>query len=357
LILIHNIVLNHDSVLINDRVFLFSTEHFGNNLQKIQTDSVSTFSERKRTSKNIGTQNILEKVGELGFISVEKNLTLPKQQIQNGRLNPVVDFISKISITKDYFFTLFDGWREWTDYSDEKIYIPVTDALLENFVNLGSAGETGRFIKKKTSAVPDFIYPKLPYQVLCYCRHKGDTEAVLIPDSEFLGTRGYVELKKEIDFKNIPFNRKLNIAYWRGNRTGIGYKKYSKYLLSQREMCVNLNSPNIDAKFSINTDKSEFLRHKFLIDIDGEVNAWSGLFWKLYSGSVVIKIESHWEQWYYPLLKPWENYVPVKGDLSDFSEVMERLLKDPELCLKISRNGRRLAESLTYENVLNNFVL
>jgi hypothetical protein len=363
---IHSIVYNQESYRVNGKVFSITIQNLSN-ISEIQTKNIEnpvvcSFSEAKPKIYYMDPQVILNNIEELGFISADGKVVLPKQNIQNDRAKPTIDFISAIKertgyLNNDYFFTLFDGWREWTEPSDFKIFIRITERLLENFINFGSLGERGRFIKNKTSPVPDFIYPKMTHKILSYCKHKNDTDVVLIPDSDFLKTKGYTEQKKEIDSKNIPFSQKKDIVYWRGNDTGIGYKKYSECLQSQREICVNTEHKYLDAKFSVNTDKKDFLENKFLLDIDGEVNAWSGLFWKLYSGSVVLKVESHWEQWYYPLLKPWENYVPIKDDFSDFSEVVEKLLKEPELCLKISKNGRDLAKSLTYENVLKDYNL
>lgn len=363
---IHSLIYNSEPYTVNKKLFTLNIENLCKvselNPKNIDTTIVCSFLDAKPKIYYMDPQVILNNIEELGLISADGKVVLPKQNIQNDRLKPTIDFISAVKekvgyLNNDYFFTLFDGWREWTEPSDFKIFIRITERLLENFINFGSLGEKGRFIKNKSSCVPDFIYPKMPYKILSYCRHKNDTDVILIPDSDFLKTKGYSELKTEIDAKNIPFDEKKNMVYWRGNDTGIGYKKYSDSLQSQREICVNTEHKYLDAKFSINTDKKEFLKNKFLLDIDGEVNAWSGLFWKLYSGSVVLKVESHWEQWYYPLLKPWENYVPVKGDFSDFSQVVEKLLKEPELCVKISKNGRQLAEKLTYENVLNDYNL
>ena len=318
--------------------------------------SLSFFGDKNPTVRYLDYKYILDNILELGFITSEGKILPPKEIVHKERLQPTIDFIDKIikkrgTLKKDYYFTLFDGWREWTEPSDKKIFVNCTESLLENFIY-----EKGRFIKNVYSEVPDCIYPKFTYDVLSYCRHKEDSTVVLIPDADFLKSKGYIELKKEIDSKNIPLSEKKNIIYWRGNRTGIGYRRYSKQLYSQRELCVMLKYDYLDSDFSIDTDKGDFLRNKFLLDIDGEVNAWSGLFWKLYSGSIVLKVESHWEQWYYNELKPWIHYVPVAGDLSDLPNIYNILTGNPELCEKISKNGRDFAEKLTLERAIDTIV-
>jgi hypothetical protein len=70
---------------------------------------------------------------------------------------------------------------------------------------------------------------------------------------------------------------------------------------------------------------------------------------------VVFKVESHYEQWYYGTLKPWEHYIPVKGDLSDLHKRFEWALQNDESCRRIAENGKRLATHLTYDDVVKSF--
>ena len=76
------------------------------------------------------------------------------------------------------------------------------------------------------------------------------------------------------------------------------------------------------------------------------------LYWKLLCNSVVFKVNSHWEQWYYPDLKEWVHYIPVKGDLSDLKEKFEWALSHDAECQEISKNATKFVQELTYENVL-----
>ena len=115
------------------------------------------------------------------------------------------------------------------------------------------------------------------------------------------------------------------------------------------------NNKWIDAKPSYSTTKTEMLQYKYQLDVDGEVNAWSALWWKLYSNSVVFKVDSHYEQWYYKDLKEWVHYIPVKADLSDLEEKYKWALENDEKCREIALEGRNLAVSLTYENVIKNY--
>ncbi len=95
-------------------------------------------------------------------------------------------------------------------------------------------------------------------------------------------------------------------------------------------------------------------RYRFHIDIDGHANSYAGLFRKLLSGGLVLKVASPecYRQWYYDSLKPWENYVPVRSDLNDLLETVSYCRKHDRVARRIARNGQRLARSLTYETEL-----
>jgi hypothetical protein len=116
-----------------------------------------------------------------------------------------------------------------------------------------------------------------------------------------------------------------------------------------------------DISASRSVPKSEFLKYKYLLDVDGMVNAWSALFWKLSSKSVVLKVDSHWEEWYYDQLVPWIHYIPVKGDSSDLYEKYLWAEANEEKVLEIIRNANELVYKQRYEytllseKIFNNF--
>ena len=88
---------------------------------------------------------------------------------------------------------------------------------------------------------------------------------------------------------------------------------------------------------------------------DRNSNAWSGLFEKLLSGSVVLKVASpyNFRQWYYDELIPWVNFVPIDSDMSDLVEKIHWLHKNDDEARIIGENGARLANNLSYERELN----
>ena len=83
--------------------------------------------------------------------------------------------------------------------------------------------------------------------------------------------------------------------------------------------------------------------HRYLIEIDGNVNSW-GLLWKLLSGSCILKVESSRRQWYHHKLKPYVHIVPICSDLSNLEEQLDWCRSNPEQCEYIASAGQNLAE-------------
>ena len=94
------------------------------------------------------------------------------------------------------------------------------------------------------------------------------------------------------------------------------------------------------------------MRSRYLIDIDGWANSWSGLFQKLLTGSTVLKVASQqgFRQWYYDRLVPWVNYVPVRADFADLDDAIAFVLENDERAREIGEAGRQLALSLNLES-------
>ena len=99
---------------------------------------------------------------------------------------------------------------------------------------------------------------------------------------------------------------------------------------------------------------AEFAKFKYQIDIDGNTNSWSGLFQKLLTGNPVLKIASlyGYRQWYCRRLRPWVNFVPVSGDMSDLVEKIDWLREHDDTARRVGANGQALAMSLSYDGEL-----
>jgi hypothetical protein len=198
-------------------------------------------------------------------------------------------------------------------------------------------------------------------------------DTLLVPDPYFLSTRGYEALRGAAA---MPWDQRRPVALWRGAATG--YRKEGSILNLPRVQLCGLaargeNAAYIDAgitglaqvRSAAESDllnragvarefvpPLQFQNWKYHIDIDGNTNSWPGLFQKLLSGSVVLKVDSGgpYRQWYYERLKPFEHFVPVRNDMADLVERIRVLRANDALARTIGAAGRQLAMSMDFES-------
>eukprot|EP00301_Raphidiophrys_heterophryoidea_P007973 c13014_g2_i1.p1 GENE.c13014_g2_i1~~c13014_g2_i1.p1 ORF type:complete len:448 (-),score=116.56 c13014_g2_i1:127-1272(-) len=214
-----------------------------------------------------------------------------------------------------------------------------------------------------------------------------DDAIELIPDCHFLFQNGYSDMRTEMDQLNaessLNWDSKTNKIFWRGTTTGGPTPEQGHdYMQNQRVHAVSLSlsdkhSAYFDARFSgfvqgDSTTENEFnrlglmgngagrgewLRYKYVMDLDGNTNSWDGLFWKLLSNSVVFKVTSKnnppYVEWYYPRLHAWEHFIPVKADLSDLEEKYNWALNNDAKAKQIAEQATVLAKSITMDSEIH----
>lgn len=79
-----------------------------------------------------------------------------------------------------------------------------------------------------------------------------------------------------------------------------------------------------------------------MLHIDGNV-ASSRLASEFHVGSTVFKQDSFSSEYFYPLLRPWTHYVPVKANLQDVPERLAWARRNPRQAEAIAQNGKRFA--------------
>jgi hypothetical protein len=221
------------------------------------------------------------------------------------------------------------------------------------------------------------------YRRLAFCG--ASDKAVLIPDPYFFNSENYRGLRGFVADHAKPWQDRRDIVFWRGNANGhciesddpdrafawsrhqrlhlcslaqngrfkdvldigvVGDQDYGNKTLRD---AIEKNGLTIErAKFAKPpAAKKQFLDYRYLVDVDGWSNAWSFLE-KLIMGATVLKVESAfgYRQWYYDRLSPWEHYVPLKPDLSDFDAKLSWLFAMPEECARIAGNAASFAQDL-----------
>ena len=207
------------------------------------------------------------------------------------------------------------------------------------------------------------------------------------------------DLFTENNFKkfNCPWENKIDTAFFRGTATGGGVTKETNQRINAAFLCRewedipelngSLNKPPyLDAKIvgwnmrdkKIAGSKMTFIRpqsfrfdgdrkknfveiykqstYKYLLYIEGHCAACRyGFMMRL--GSVILKVDRSCvadQMWYFPLLRPYYDHVPVKADLSDLKEKIEWCRSHDAECKQIAANASYIYDRyISKEGVLD----
>jgi hypothetical protein len=296
---------------------------------------------------------ILVDVPELAFISIRNGqLTYVPPQFHTDahRAVPVISYLRAYAAVRrfqgDFFLCLYDGWREYSLPSAQPNFVPWNVVDKRRYLARGTRGEP-RFIHR----FDDCIFPEMPLPVLAFCRHVGDRNTWLIPDCEFL-TDQFAGFTAQVSTGDVAWDAKDDSSlFWRGRRSPVRHLNETP----PRDFVTSFGSSEVDAQYSTGeVPLSQFLQHKYLLDVDGMASAWSGLYWKLRSNSVPVKLRSHWEQWYYPMLLDGEHLVMTGRDLLS---TYKSLIRNDSWAQEVAEKGKILSKSLTYRFALEEYVI
>lgn len=208
--------------------------------------------------------------------------------------------------------------------------------------------------------------------------------SILIPDNEFVQSRGYQKLRA-LTHEVPDFAARRDVVLWRGSSTGgagavslPGMSAGTPGLLARTRLCLLLKDvAGCDVRLSgiaqsgdVLTDVRrlaeagilghyinplEWLNVRYHIAIDGNTLAWSSTFTRLLMGCCIIKPDSAegYRQWYSSRLRPWQHYVPASTDLDDIVERIEWCRSNVKAAAEIAANGRALALSMDWESELS----
>ncbi|XP_055239699.1 protein O-glucosyltransferase 1 isoform X3 [Gorilla gorilla gorilla] len=144
-----------------------------------------------------------------------------------------------------------------------------------------------------------------------------------------------------------PWKKKNSTAYFRGSRTS-----------PERDPLILLSRKNpklVDAEYTKNQAwKSmkdtlgkpaakdvhlvDHCKYKYLFNFRGV--AASFRFKHLFlCGSLVFHVGDEWLEFFYPQLKPWVHYIPVKTDLSNVQELLQFVKANDDVAQEIAERG------------------
>ena len=125
--------------------------------------------------------------------------------------------------------------------------------------------------------------------------------------------------------------------------------------LTQREYFYSdaVSKENVVCEKGKWIESKEMVEYKYILDMDGNACTWDATAWKLNSGSVLMKVESGWRQWFYDSFHPWTHYVPIADDFSDLQEKYHWCETHPEECETMISNAKDLFQEVyRFSNVV-----
>ena len=150
--------------------------------------------------------------------------------------------------------------------------------------------------------------------------------------------------------KDIPFDQKKNIIFWRGTTTGQLDRIGNRFDLVKRWFNKN---KHIDVGFSSicqnkddfknyvkgNCSPVDFLQYKYIISVEGN-DKDSGINWKLNSNSLILMPKPLVTSWLMETtLIPNHHYVLLKDDFSDLEDKLNWCNNNQSKCKEIIKNA------------------
>ncbi|XP_025108187.1 protein O-glucosyltransferase 1-like [Pomacea canaliculata] len=145
-----------------------------------------------------------------------------------------------------------------------------------------------------------------------------------------------------------PWEEKLKKVFFRGSRTSS--ERDPLILLSRKEPDL------VDAQYTknqawkseadtLNRPPAEEVRledhckYKYLFNFRG-VAASFRLKHLFLCSSLVFHVGSEWLEFFYPAMKPWVHYIPIKQDLSDVRDLIQFAVDNDAVAREIAERGR-----------------
>lgn len=205
-------------------------------------------------------------------------------------------------------------------------------------------------------------------------------EVTLLPNRSYLVSLGYRDLRKTAALLQNTWDERSDNIVWRGLFKGVGSLDPYAVLASNEGTCQRLRlahlakGTDVDFKFSgvdlplqnrVIVQRSGFsgedmasetwADRKYAIDVDGYGSSSSNLIECMITGCCVLKVESQFgfRQWFYDRLIPFEHFVPVRADLSDFWDQCDWVKSNPGHAKKIARNAQRMAFAIKFDTEID----
>ena len=96
-------------------------------------------------------------------------------------------------------------------------------------------------------------------------------------------------------------------------------------------------------------------KYKYIISVGSNAEWAERVRTYLFSSSLLIKHEAESIEWFYPMIKPWVHYVPIRRDMKDTLNVMEWVVNNDLMCQQIVRQANDFAKHQLSEEAMIKF--
>ena len=131
-------------------------------------------------------------------------------------------------------------------------------------------------------------------------------------------------------------------AHYNGEMAGDGIPFLDAQLTSERKVLA---------------PKFEYFKFKYILHFEG--HSTTDYAHLLQSNSVILKVTSSStvrELWYFPLLIPYEDHIPVQSDLSDLAEKIQWCRDNDDKCRDIAACAAQVYEKLVSKSAIHEYI-
>ena len=193
--------------------------------------------------------------------------------------------------------------------------------------------------------------------ILAQNNQLGTPYTIAVPDRYYFYLNRYNEYRSI--HEGIPFKTKKPEIVYGSNPRGNKYIFTNRrdIEVSPREYFYSDKVSKTNVHYPKWIKRNDMIRYKYILDIDGNASTWDATAWKLNSGSVILKTDSCWNQWFFNKYKAWEHYVPVKDDMSDLEEKYKWCEDHQAECEQMIRRCKQLFQEVyRFHNVMDYIV-
>lgn len=261
-----------------------------------------------------------------------------------ARVPLTVRFLSKHVLPRlsgrSFWFLLcfWDGWRQQHLFSDRYTWVSAGDRDASTAWR-GAPGEL------------PILSPTRRWTA-CYCAHRGDPSAVVLPDPHYLKQFGYAQTFDSLLRHPVPWEAKeARAVFCAGDHGDVA--NYFPPLVPERphprrylKQIVDAAGLDVDVHLGRGVSLAQQISRKWILDVDGFTRTWDAFAWKMHSGSVTLSTTSPWESFFTRLFEPWVHFIPIANDFFDLAEKLDWCRAHDDECKQIAQRAQRHAESV-----------